>query len=489
MHEQWLDLIPFYVAGSLPQDQRRALEQHLRTCETCRREVREWDLIAGIVRQDADLYARHLPPLSTMVQEQLQQASFALNNNAPTQPMKPIDIREFEEPVVYRPPVPVRWSVASLAASVAVLLFVGALFIAMNQRLLEREDPDMTQVVAAALTQSVTPSASDTPTALSETATLIPSATLTETATQEPTRPLVTATRLPPSQVPPTRVPPTAFPPATATPVPPFIGIGVTPTFINPEALVQQGDCLVTSAVGGSVAVRSNPDMSAQIIATLAFGEQWVVYNRLDTWAQVGSLDNTLSGWAVSAELAFTGNCALGNTAIPTLVLPISTECQVRSFDGETSLSIYAGPGFDFPLLTTISALDFLTASGRSDNNWYRVRYQDSGIGWVEGSSIAEVTSCVGLPIQYSSTNSPTLEPTPTAMAPFSYLIGVDSYEVQTRENISGIAAGEVVRLTYGYYSSLDFEWVYGIATQDQRVAEARVSQLEPILPTPVIAP
>ena len=63
MHEHWHDLIPYYVAGTLPEDERDALAAHLLTCDECREAVDEWRLIADATVLQANARERSLPPL------------------------------------------------------------------------------------------------------------------------------------------------------------------------------------------------------------------------------------------------------------------------------------------------------------------------------------------------------------------------------------------------------------------------------------------
>jgi anti-sigma factor RsiW len=59
--------IPFLVAGVLPEAERREVEAHLATCETCQTALREWQLVANAVRSDARERAEALPPLEPLL--------------------------------------------------------------------------------------------------------------------------------------------------------------------------------------------------------------------------------------------------------------------------------------------------------------------------------------------------------------------------------------------------------------------------------------
>jgi tetratricopeptide (TPR) repeat protein len=64
MHDQ----LPFYVAGTLPPDERATFERHLAACPECRAALREWQVIAEAVRQDAAARPESgdLPPLRVL---------------------------------------------------------------------------------------------------------------------------------------------------------------------------------------------------------------------------------------------------------------------------------------------------------------------------------------------------------------------------------------------------------------------------------------
>src|SRR5262245_14987269 len=77
MHEQWEDLIPFYVAQTLAPYEVTALERHLNTCATCQTSVREWSYLATAVREEAARQARELPPLSAAIRRYVSKMSSA----------------------------------------------------------------------------------------------------------------------------------------------------------------------------------------------------------------------------------------------------------------------------------------------------------------------------------------------------------------------------------------------------------------------------
>ncbi len=46
-HQDYRDLLPYYVSGTLDAEQRAAVEAHLHTCEQCRRDVEFWQRLKG----------------------------------------------------------------------------------------------------------------------------------------------------------------------------------------------------------------------------------------------------------------------------------------------------------------------------------------------------------------------------------------------------------------------------------------------------------
>ena len=67
MHNLWEEMLPFYIAGSLPKAEATRLERHLEHCETCSQSMSDWKLVAAAVRAEAASQMRALPPLSADV--------------------------------------------------------------------------------------------------------------------------------------------------------------------------------------------------------------------------------------------------------------------------------------------------------------------------------------------------------------------------------------------------------------------------------------
>lgn len=68
MQDRWKDLIPFYVADTLSDSDKQALEQYLVQCGTpCQEEVDEWRIIASATWHYGNANSSDLPPLSQAV--------------------------------------------------------------------------------------------------------------------------------------------------------------------------------------------------------------------------------------------------------------------------------------------------------------------------------------------------------------------------------------------------------------------------------------
>jgi len=62
--QHWQDQLPFYVAGTLSEAERAAVDQHLAGCAMCRARAADWQRIADAVRADALDRVQHTPPLN-----------------------------------------------------------------------------------------------------------------------------------------------------------------------------------------------------------------------------------------------------------------------------------------------------------------------------------------------------------------------------------------------------------------------------------------
>ncbi|NWG15903.1 MAG: hypothetical protein HXY41_04650 [Chloroflexi bacterium] len=69
--KSWGELLAQYLTGTLSPDDRAEFDRCLQDDETCRAELREWQVIASAVQQEADVRAGPLPPLPAAFYERL----------------------------------------------------------------------------------------------------------------------------------------------------------------------------------------------------------------------------------------------------------------------------------------------------------------------------------------------------------------------------------------------------------------------------------
>lgn len=488
MHDQWQDLIPFYIAGTLSAYERAALEQHLAQCDVCRTAASEWALIADAVRSEADAWARPLPPLSKGVRQDVLNSKSARNGSIGRTLPPPSQY----PPIYQRPPVtpfPRRrtWVPATLVAMLAAVLVFGGLLVMMAARQNPAATPDFAGpgTGVARLSQepdrsSPLPLVTNTPRGGGDLG-ILPVNTPTPLSTPSPA----------PSS------PPSAEPPVAA-----LQSSSATAT-TGPYTAPLPDRCTVTPATGSPVLIYRWPHVE-QTNGQINPGEYYIswVYTE-DGWYQVGRPGGGLGGWVRSSEVMLNGPC--DQMMLPSATPSVSPHetCLVGSTSADRLVSIYAGPGRGYQILNAISQYNTAEAIARSDNGWYRVRFsvppQTIVIGWVAAEDAgADVYGalCSQLPM-LSSANYPPEIPLPTGGTPvaqFDRYIGMSQYDVMTTENIGGaIPANTRVRISQARYDGT--QWWYVVVTQDeQRSAEAREAQLTfapgvtPNAPTPTSA-
>ncbi len=273
MHNNWEDLIPFYVAGTLPKADAARLENHLASCETCRQSLDQWRAIATAVRADAASQLRDLPPL-TILPTAAQQTSIRPRSAAP---------------------------ITLIAAVFTVILFGGLLAF-----MVLRNPPRAAQVVnLPTATATLTPQPDVTPSPKPQIIVIEPSITPTRPTPIPPT-PTV-PTRVIPTQIVSTRVPPTV---ALPTSVPPPTEIAVTPQMFSAP---QTPGCAIHNAVPGSaVNLYAGAGTDTPILRTLADDDRVIALGRTDTgWyrAQYTLSEATVIGWVQQQRVYTSGDC------------------------------------------------------------------------------------------------------------------------------------------------------------------------------------
>lgn len=137
-HQEWQELIPFYIAQTLAPKQKQAFELHLANCDACQQEIDDWRMIASAVWREADSAAHQLPPLSQDVYNRLnyrdRTPSSRLSANPPQQTRRQAIRQQSRQRTV---PV-------TMVAGIAVALIFGALLIGLAMR----DIPDNAQQIA-----------------------------------------------------------------------------------------------------------------------------------------------------------------------------------------------------------------------------------------------------------------------------------------------------------------------------------------------------
>lgn len=394
MHEQWQELISFYVAGTLPPDQARAVEQHLATCESCRQAAAEWQVIAQAVRAEASSWAQQLPPLSASVRAGVSQ------RRAPSEPAvvpfaAPPPARQQREPRVNRR----AWvPLTALAAALMVLLF-GALLVFMSGRGSDEAEP--TQV--AMLSIITVTSEQRPPTTTKQAARPTQGSDLgilPAVATQTPLPPLTEA--------------PAASPAASSTQVPPP---GPTVDIADSDRTMLPETCSV-SPVSGSVSVYRTPDLTSPVTGTITANPSlWTNIRSENGWYQIIEIGTGILGWAPGSSLALSGPCA-------DLPLPTATQNNTTcvGFIGSDNTGVRGGPGESYDLIDAVALGNRVEVIARSDNGWYRIHHEVAPAvftGWVPSTSLTISGQCGELPLVSSAAYDPQFPETATPTATY----------------------------------------------------------------------
>jgi hypothetical protein len=209
-HQHAQDLLPFYVAQTLPADDQRAIEAHIAHCERCQQDIREWRSIASATWSKADAAARQLPPLSQEVYNRLSyrdkrpQTRYSANPPRPVQtspPQRQATTRNHQTNRRFALPL-------TLVAGLIVTLLVGGLLIAMNPGLPGQQADNIamnsTQASTAIAIPSDTPQPTETDIPGIDAQGILPTPLPTETPPPPPTE---IPQNPPPAQMPPTVTP------------------------------------------------------------------------------------------------------------------------------------------------------------------------------------------------------------------------------------------------------------------------------------------
>ncbi len=453
-HKPWEDLIPFYVAQTLPLPDAAALERHLAHCPDCRQSVDEWRAIAAAVRVEASRQASWLPPLSPRVSAAPQaiSANGAGQHDAyvlPTYPRRQA-----------------RLSLTLAAALLTVLLF-GGLLALMASRLPSQQDvSDATSVAAApgvtltprrGATVMPTPTAilisSPTPTAFntSQDLGILPSRTPTAT----PFVVYLTPTTMPlVVYLTPTRLPSTAVQPTNSSG-----GGGMAqPQFAPPSSTPLPWPACTASPIGvEDVRVFAGPGTDQPFTGILRAGEVAQVTAYASGWYVVILPDGNF-GWVPGAAVKLDGVC-------DTLLSPSATPI----YPPATPTAMF-GSATGYSLITTQTVGNIpANTRVRLSHMWY------NGETWIY-VIVAEDEVRTGEARQTQLAFAPDYTPGPTPMMQFGSSIGM-GYLMITTTAVGDIPANTRVRISHASYDGQG--WLYFIVAEDEvRTGQARENQI-----------
>ncbi|MDX1995528.1 MAG: zf-HC2 domain-containing protein [bacterium] len=484
MHEPWQDLIPFYVAGTLSRAEVAGLEAHLAVCTECRQALDEWRMIAEHVRSDAFSRARALPPLSKNVREQLRVPSVPATsqNGRHAEPLPPkVEARapeptlEVLKPVRATQPRTGRSSLPlTLGAAAAVIVLFGGILVFLMMRGSSDDEFAAPGIAAVASPTSRRP----TPT---NTVTITPQLDILPTPAPSLSGGENVANGTGGSGI------GGGSGGGGGQPVSPGINsIGAPLGTPQPTPAV----CAITNTTGSAVQIYREVYLPDEIVGFLNPGITLNVFLRgADRWVKVMGADGRVLGWVNGAGMTLSGPCADLAVPTPTQIgaTPFSLDCRLTVTAQELS-PLRTGPGESYEALMNLQETETLFALGRSDNNWFRVRYDGtmvSQIGWVPQSAVIAYGTCGELPM-YASVN---YVPEPTAFLPtpdssymtptseFNGLIDPTRFDWVTTSGVGSLPANTRVRIESAYYNGS--RWVYTIIAQGtDSMVEATAGQL-----------
>lgn len=434
MHNDWEELIPFYVAGSLPRAETVHLESHLARCERCRASVEEWRAIASVVRADAAAQLRDLPPLSRRVVQTAARSAdsrrAALVGSADL--TAPLPRRAQAAGAAARP-----LSVTLVAAVLTIVIFGGllALLVLRGSLLLPQPAAESVALLPTATT-AFTPDASPSPAAVAVTASLAPQIIVIEPS----------VTPLAPTGAPPTTAPiviPTQAPLIFSTPLPPtmtrpplLVTSQPPPTLALPTVTLDpaaetfslqmaapayKAACTLHAAAAGA-SLYAGPGLQYGVVGTFTAADALPALALSDTgWFQAQYLDGSL-GWVASDQVYTSGSCdslAVIASAPPTELPPTATiyagvPVVVVSAD---SVNLRSGPGMSYPVVALALAserLPVMAQASSADGIWYLVTRAGQGAVWVSAGVVQLVPADALIPP--AATIPPTPAPTATVI-------------------------------------------------------------------------
>jgi hypothetical protein len=308
MHENWQELIPFYIAGSLSQADVQKLERHLSKCIYCRQALDDWRTIGRVVRAEAESWGLDLPPLSPQMQAQLG-SQISVNGHRDEEMTQ-----SFMRPIYQRAASSRTraWVTPTMAAAVLVVILSGALlwYLANRKPL---QEVTLTNIAALPTGTSETGSGGSSQPSVTPSPTVaIILATNTVFATQPPTD---------------TQQPPTATPTRRPTAKPAVFPPTVTPS-----------QCTATNRGTEAVNIYEWPGTDYAVIAAIqSRGALPVLLQNGQGWYEV--LASGVVGWIQGTSVQFSGPCE--NLPYPSPTFVPMTSTPTAAYGGSIGMSGY----------------------------------------------------------------------------------------------------------------------------------------------------
>lgn len=331
-HQDWQDMLPFYVAQTLSADDKRRFEAHLADCERCQDEIAQWEMIAGAVWREADEVAQSLPPLSQEVYNRLSYRDNAPASRFSSNPPRAVADatqmqgrpRKSDTQRERRLRLPV-----TLVAGIALVLFVGGLVAYLNRPVAVTNEPEI--VLSPAGETIIIEGDSDAvdgpvPDLGAENLALTPTDSMpasppdNEASGTEGDEPFSEAQ-------PETTSTPTPLPEPTMTTTP-TLEASPTATEVDKSSSRDTGanpnGCIGTNISGEPVPVlANNTGGSSEVYTQLLTGDAaWIYVIATDEWYNVFVDNGAIIGFVRSDQLELSGDCAAALSGNPIPFIP-----------------------------------------------------------------------------------------------------------------------------------------------------------------------
>lgn len=406
-HQTWIDLIPFYVAGTLSRDEMKQLERHLSECQSCRRHLEEWRAVQNVVLSYASGLGRELPPLSASIRESVQ-------SGYDVSPSRITRLTSLSERLTLNRRAQ-RQSLTLVASLTTLFLVVTVL--AVTYLGSPGSDPD-TASVGVVLSDQAT----DIPqTAIAQQRTpdmgILPT-----TERQQPTNTPIW-TPLPPN--------PTA---KVQSVLPQGGGIEALPMQPTNVPDIATNSCLFLPNAGSPVEYFNAPaDINPPQGVIYSQEEVVVIKVDVDGWHEI-QVPGVGLAWVRSTEGELSSDCGEGIDNASDL--SANDLCRINSVSG-TAITLYADRDETSTSVAEIIPPENAFARALTDDGWYGVEYVTPGgiqTGWVRRDRVTLSTDCTGLAFLI---NTPTPTPTERAASEIVLMFSVSPQNAEPGEMVT----------------------------------------------------